>query len=133
LRFTLTNEGFGPTSFGYEVDDYPSGSDSHSNYNFYSFQKEKHITYTFQTPGNNLLINPRVELLCFFHRRENSGSIGGIGYHSPTIKPPSNGDDVHLEYVRQGQVPLLIEEIEGTGYTGAIISKWNNISTGEPL
>jgi len=133
LQFTLTNIGFGPTSFGYEVDSYPSGSDTHSGHNYYSYQKEKHITCQFNTPDNNLLINPRVEVVCFFHRRENSGSIGGIGYHSPTIKPPSNGDDVILEYVRQGQVPQLIEEITGTGYTGAIVSKWNNISTGEPL
>ena len=91
------------------------------------------MDFTFNSPNNNMIVNPRVEAICFYHRRENSGSTGGFGYHSPTIKDSGTTDDVVFEAVYNGQTPELIEEIQGTGYTGAIVSKWNNISTGEAI
>ena len=134
LKFTLVNEGQDAFSYGGpDVSTWPSGSDNTSNANYFSIPKSITRYVQFNSPDNNLIVNPRVELVCFFHRRENSGSTGGYGYHSPTIKDSGTTDDVTLNNVYQGQVPELVEELTGTGYTGAIVSKWNNISTGEPI
>ncbi|MBP02228.1 MAG: hypothetical protein CMM25_05425, partial [Rhodospirillaceae bacterium] len=134
LKFTLINEGQDAFSYGGpDVNTWPGGSDGTSNANYFSIPKSITRYVQFNSPNDDLIVNPRVELLCFFHRRENSGSIGGYGYHSPTIKDSGTTDDVTLNNVYQGQVPELVEEIEGTGYAGAIVSKWNNISTGDPI